>query len=57
MWLTGTASSSTVASPCNFLDRNLVDALVGGWDLQEVHAFEEGELPRRLWRVTQSLPR
>lgn len=23
----------------------------------EVHAFEEGDLPRRLWRVTQSLPR
>lgn len=29
----------------------------GGWDVQEVHAFGEGELPRRLWRVTQSLSR
>ncbi|MEU9850906.1 hypothetical protein [Streptomyces sp. NPDC047985] len=25
--------------------------------VREVHAFEEGELPRRLWRVTQSLAR
>ncbi|MDX3733683.1 hypothetical protein [Streptomyces caniscabiei] len=41
----------------HFFDRGLVDALAGGWDLLEVHAFEEGELPRRLWRVTQSLPR
>ncbi|MEV2255937.1 class I SAM-dependent methyltransferase [Streptomyces sp. NPDC050147] len=40
-----------------FFDRDLVDALAGGWRLQEVHPFEEGELPRRLWRVTQSLPR
>jgi hypothetical protein len=23
-----------------------------GWDDLQVHAFEEGELPRRLWRVT-----
>ncbi|KOU18337.1 hypothetical protein ADK49_12885 [Streptomyces sp. WM6349] len=28
-----------------------------GWNLEEVHAFEEGDLPRRLWRVTQTLPR
>jgi hypothetical protein len=41
----------------HFFDRGLVDALADGWDFQEVHAFEEGELPRRLWRVTQSLPR
>ncbi|MEV7618425.1 class I SAM-dependent methyltransferase [Streptomyces sp. NPDC089799] len=40
----------------HFFPRGLVDALAGGWDLLEVHAFEEGGLPRRLWRVTQTLP-
>ncbi|MBT2476837.1 class I SAM-dependent methyltransferase [Streptomyces sp. ISL-94] len=40
----------------HFFSRDLVDALAEGWSLDEVHAFEEGELPRRLWRVTQSLP-
>lgn len=40
----------------HFFPRRLVDALAGGWDLAEVHAFEEGELPRRLWRVTQTVP-
>jgi hypothetical protein len=32
----------------HFFDRGLVDALADGWDFQEVHAFEEGELPRPL---------
>jgi SAM-dependent methyltransferase len=41
----------------HFFDRALVDALADGWTLDEVHAFEEGDLPRRLWRITQSLPR
>ncbi|MDG9709453.1 class I SAM-dependent methyltransferase [Streptomyces sp. DH10] len=41
----------------HFFPRELVDALADRWNLQEVHAFEEGELPRRLWRVTQTLPR
>lgn len=41
----------------HFFPRNLVDALADGWNLNEVHAFEEGELPRRLWRVTQTRPR
>ncbi|MFF9867213.1 class I SAM-dependent methyltransferase [Streptomyces sp. NPDC013953] len=41
----------------HFFPRDLVDALADGWTLNEVHAFEEGELPRRLWRVTQTLPR
>ncbi|WP_329392943.1 class I SAM-dependent methyltransferase [Streptomyces lydicus] len=41
----------------HFFNRDLVDALAAGWTLNEVHAFEEGELPRRLWRVTQTLPR
>ncbi|MFJ7592999.1 class I SAM-dependent methyltransferase [Streptomyces sp. NPDC097617] len=41
----------------HFFTRDLVDALAEGWQLQEVHAFEEGGLPRRLWRVTQTLPR
>ncbi|KIZ19182.1 class I SAM-dependent methyltransferase [Streptomyces natalensis] len=38
----------------HFFDRALVEALAEGWRLDEVHAFEEGELPRRLWRVTQT---
>ena len=37
----------------HFFDRSLVDDLAAGWKLEEVFAFEEGELPRRLWRVTQ----
>lgn len=36
------------------LPRRLVDFLADGWTLDEVHAFEEGDLPRRLWRVTQT---
>ncbi|GCD44251.1 class I SAM-dependent methyltransferase [Streptomyces paromomycinus] len=40
----------------HFFPRRLVDALADGWQLEEVHAFEEGDLPRRLWRVTQRLP-
>lgn len=40
----------------HFFDRALVDALAEGWRLDEVHALEEGELPRRLWQVTQTLP-
>ncbi|SEP02831.1 class I SAM-dependent methyltransferase [Actinacidiphila rubida] len=41
----------------HFFPRELVDSLAEGWTLQEIHPFEEGELPRRLWRVTQCLPR
>ncbi len=41
----------------HFFSRDLVDALSDGWTLDEVHAFDEGELPRRLWRVTQRRPR
>ncbi|MET9735862.1 class I SAM-dependent methyltransferase [Streptomyces sp. NPDC006458] len=40
----------------HFFSRPLVDALADGWHLEEVHAFEEGGLPRRLWRITQRLP-
>ncbi|MCI3930218.1 class I SAM-dependent methyltransferase [Streptomyces sp. AN091965] len=40
----------------HFFSRALVDALADGWTLDEVHTFEEGELPRRLWRVTQTSP-
>jgi SAM-dependent methyltransferase len=38
----------------HFFPRHLVDSLADGWTLNEVHAFEEGELPRRLWRVAQT---
>ncbi|MCB5167745.1 class I SAM-dependent methyltransferase [Streptomyces bambusae] len=41
----------------HFFGRELVDDLAAGWHLEEVHAFEEGALPRRLWRVTQTRPR
>ncbi|WP_128984267.1 class I SAM-dependent methyltransferase [Streptomyces roseicoloratus] len=41
----------------HFFDRALVDDLADGWTLDDVHAFEEGDLPRRLWRVTQTVPR
>ncbi|HEX2298468.1 MAG TPA: class I SAM-dependent methyltransferase [Pseudonocardiaceae bacterium] len=41
----------------HFFARDLVESLAAGWSLDEVHAFEEGDLPRRLWRVTQTLPR
>ncbi|MET9950062.1 class I SAM-dependent methyltransferase [Streptomyces sp. NPDC006339] len=40
----------------HFFPRHLVDRLAEGWDLREVHAFEEGALPRRLWRVTMTVP-
>ena len=37
--------------------RRLVERLAENWDLQEVCPFEEGSLPRRLWRVIQTKPR
>lgn len=40
----------------HFFSRGLADDLAQGWRLQEVHPFEEGELPRKLWRVTQLRP-
>lgn len=40
----------------HFFPRHLVDSLADGWTLNEVHAFEEGDLPRRLWRITQTRP-
>ncbi|MDC0771746.1 class I SAM-dependent methyltransferase [Streptomyces sp. HD] len=40
----------------HFFPRTLVDALADGWALNEVHPFQEGHLPRRLWRITQTRP-
>jgi SAM-dependent methyltransferase len=40
----------------HFFSRSLVDALAEGWQLWEIHPFEEGALPRRLWHVTQTVP-
>lgn len=40
----------------HFFPRALVDRLAEGWLLQEVYAFEEGALPRRLWRITMTVP-
>jgi len=36
----------------HFFDRALVDRLADGFSLLEVHDFEEGALPRKLWRIT-----
>ncbi|MFD8751168.1 class I SAM-dependent methyltransferase [Kitasatospora sp. NPDC059577] len=41
----------------HFFSRELVDALAAGRHLTDVHPFDEGELPRRLWRITQETPR
>lgn len=42
----------------HFFDRELVDrlALAGGFGVDDVTAFEEGGLPRRLWRVSMRRP-
>ncbi|GAC1610994.1 MAG: class I SAM-dependent methyltransferase [Mycobacteriales bacterium] len=40
----------------HFFDRPLVDRLADGFHLDDVTAFEEGGLPRRLWRVTMRRP-
>ncbi len=37
----------------HFFDRDTVERLAEGFDLAEVVAFEEGELPRQLWLVRQ----
>lgn len=41
----------------HFFSRDLVDSLAQQWTSPDVHAFEEGGLPRRLWRITQTKPR
>ena len=40
----------------HFFSRDLVRRLVYGFDLLDVIEFEEGDLPRRLFRVTQRKP-
>ncbi len=37
----------------HFFDQDLVDRLAGGFDTTDRTSFEEGALPRRLWRITQ----
>ena len=36
----------------HFLDGSLVERLATGFEIEDIVAFEEGALPRRLWRVT-----
>jgi SAM-dependent methyltransferase len=36
----------------HFFDRELVDQLASGFELENVVPFIEGDLPRKLWRVT-----
>ena len=38
----------------HFFAREFVAELARGWELRGVEPCEEGELPRRLWRVTQA---
>lgn len=40
----------------HFFSRPLVQALAEGWQLREIHEFDEGDLPRKLWRITQTRP-
>jgi len=40
----------------HFFGRELVQRLARGFELLEVVEFEEGDLPRRLFRVTQRRP-
>ncbi|MDA8360188.1 MAG: class I SAM-dependent methyltransferase [Actinomycetota bacterium] len=40
----------------HFFDRQLVDRLADGFDLEAVTSFEEGDLPRQLWRITMRRP-
>jgi SAM-dependent methyltransferase len=40
----------------HFFDQDLVERLATGMRLREVFEFAEGELPRRLWCVTQQQP-
>jgi SAM-dependent methyltransferase len=40
----------------HFFDRALVDRLASGFSLLDVHEFQEGELPRKLWRLTLRKP-
>ena len=37
----------------HFFDKALVDKLAAGFDMLELVECEEGELPRRLWRIAQ----
>jgi hypothetical protein len=41
----------------HFFDRALVDELATGWILDELHAFEDGELPRHLRHGKRTVPR
>ncbi|MCI3238186.1 class I SAM-dependent methyltransferase [Streptomyces spinosisporus] len=41
----------------HFFDADLIHDLAKGWRMHGLEAFEEGELPHRLWRVTQARPR
>lgn len=58
---TGTAHSEDIwehgGFAVHFFPRHLVDDLADGWTLNDIHPFEEGDLPRRLWCVTQTKPR
>jgi SAM-dependent methyltransferase len=40
----------------HFFDRGLVDRLAAGFELLDVTEFTEGDLPRRLWRITMRRP-
>lgn len=37
----------------HFFDRPLIDRIAFDFEIEDVSAFEEGGLPRKLWRITQ----
>jgi len=41
----------------HFFDLAQVDLLAQGFELVSIESFEEGDLPRRLWRITLRKPR
>lgn len=41
----------------HYFNKSMVESLATGFDMLEVHAFEEGPLPRRLWRVSLAKPK
>lgn len=53
---TVTTPGSTAASPSTSSPALWSTTSLQGWTLEEVHAFGEGSLPRRLWRGTQTAP-
>lgn len=48
------APDASVDAVFAFFDEALLKSYAQGWKMHRVDAFEEGGLPRRLWRITQA---